>query len=145
MVPLSILWGAGTGCGNDNPPPYNGAAEQTGQACANAAQCFPNVAPGALQGTAVCLTQVQNGYCTHTCQSDTDCCAVPGECLTAYPQVCSPYTSTSDKYCFLSCEDSDVQAAGYTDATLFCHTFANAAFTCKSSGGGSQNRKICMP
>lgn len=113
--------------------------------CTNAAQCFPDVAPGALEGDAVCLDQVPHGYCTHTCQQDSECCAVPGECRTAFPQACSPYESAGDKYCFLSCENSDVQSAGYTDANAFCRTYAYAGFTCKSSGGGSENRKVCVP
>lgn len=144
VTSLLTMWVASAGCGDDTPSPY-GPAEQTGQTCTTASQCFPDVAPGALQGDAVCVNKVPNGYCTHTCESDVDCCAVPGECRTTFPQACSPFESTGDKYCFLSCEDSDLQNAGYTDATAFCHAYANAGFTCKSSGGGAQNRKICVP
>jgi hypothetical protein len=131
-------------CGDDSPPPY-GVFEQAGQSCTDAAQCYPDVPAGALHGDPICLDQARNGYCTHTCESDADCCAVAGECRTALPQVCTPYESSRGKYCFLSCEDSDVRNAGFTDAATFCHTYANAAFECKSSGGGAQNRKICVP
>ncbi len=31
------------------------------------------------------------------------------------------------------------------DASTFCGTNANSAFSCRSSGGGSQNRKVCVP
>jgi hypothetical protein len=48
------------------------------------------------------------------------------------------------KYCFLSC-DNVPGDAGVTDADAFCHTYANAQFSCRSTGGGSQNRKVCVP
>src|SRR5688572_17556143 len=31
-----------------------------------------------VKGTIHCETKVPNGYCTHECLSDGDCCAVPG-------------------------------------------------------------------
>ena len=27
----------------------------------------------------------------------------------------------------------------------YCHAFANAAFGCRSTGGGKNNRKVCLP
>jgi len=129
-------------CGDDSGPPVG---EQTGQSCTSAAQCFLDAHDAALQGGAtVCLDKVTDGYCTHVCTVDADCCAVPGECRTSYRQVCSPFESTNTKYCFLSCEvvpgDADVN-----DADAFCGAYAHAGFGCRSSGGGSQNRKICVP
>jgi hypothetical protein len=55
--------------------------------------------------------------------------------------------------CFLSCEEDDIRAhehelfgdGGTLDATLFCQRRAGAQFSCRSSGGGSQNRKVCVP
>jgi hypothetical protein len=44
--------------------------------------------------------------------------------------------------CFLSCEAS---ALGGADETTYCQDFAGAAFSCRSTGGGSANRKICSP
>jgi hypothetical protein len=98
-----------------------------------------------MGGPAVCLPVTGGGYCTHKCTADTDCCAVPGECKTSFPQVCSPFESQPDKYCILSCEDAQVSDAGVADANTFCATYAHVGFTCRSSGGGSQNRKVCMP
>ncbi len=103
---------------------------------------------GDVQGQVACLTQLPNGYCTHTCESDSDCCAVPGECLTGFKQVCASFESTGHTYCFLSCEPSDIAAApdgGTTDPTLYCQMWAGATFTCRSTGGGNQNRKFCGP
>jgi hypothetical protein len=47
--------------------------------------------------------------------------------------------------CFLSCEDADVQAAGDSDAEAFCQAHVSPDFICRSSGGGSENRKVCVP
>jgi len=91
------------------------------------------------------MSQFTNGYCTHHCATDADCCAVPGECRSGYPEVCGPFESTGEMVCFLSCESPTVAAAGYNDDMLYCQTFANPDFICRSTGGGSQNRKVCVP
>jgi hypothetical protein len=48
--------------------------------------------------------------------------------------------------CLLSCEEADI--AGDPDAedgNDFCQQNASWDFICRSSGGGSENRKVCMP
>jgi hypothetical protein len=162
-------------CGSDDPSANeNGTAadagprgvEQAGQACTAPSQCYGGVDggadSGALKGSVTCLDKVPNGYCTHECNSDSDCCAVPGECTTGVKQVCSPFTNTdTPRYCFLSCEDADIRtgiaanadAGGYdggavdggTVADEYCRSYASVYATCRSSGGGSQNRKVCIP
>lgn len=139
--------------------------EQTGQECTTAATCYGGVAEAgadgsAVRGEVVCLTKVTNGYCTHKCNDDSDCCAVPGECKTGLKQVCAPLENQPDKYCFLSCEDADVTAgiAAQSDGGVFdagpeagtredayCHTYASSALNCRSTGGGKNNRKVCLP
>jgi hypothetical protein len=115
-----------------------------GSACASPAECYPNVAdPTTLAGEVQCLSKVPGGYCTHLCNTDTDCCAVDGECSTGHPQVCAPFENSTQKYCFLSCEDADWQPSGSADANSYCYSYANTAFSCRSTGGGSQNRKVC--
>ena len=141
-----VAWGCAVvpfACGGDDAP---GGGEQTGSSCTSAAQCFPDTHDAALQGgPAVCMDRVPGGYCTHICTTDADCCAVPGECRTGYPQVCSPFESTKEiKYCFLSCEAVPGDA-GVTDANAFCGAYAHQGFGCRSSGGGSDNRKVCVP
>src|SRR5579863_3984151 len=119
---------------------------QTGSTCAAAAQCYPGISASALHGQATCLTQLQNGSCTHTCTSDTDCCAVSGECRTGFKEVCASFESTAQMYCFLSCSATDIAAApnaGTTDPTTYCQDWANASFTCRSTGGGAQQQKFC--
>jgi hypothetical protein len=139
--------------------------EQTGQECKVPSDCYPGVDggadSGALKGEVICLDKVTNGYCTHLCTQDTDCCAVPGECKTGLVQVCGPFTSTGMNQCFLSCEDKDITAAiaaqsangGYDGGTVdggsredaYCKAYASAAFGCRSTGGGKTNRKVCLP
>jgi hypothetical protein len=130
-----------------------GIPENTGSQCAAPADCFKDIVTdagdaGTIHGSVICLTRVNGGYCTHTCTDDTDCCAVPGECKTGLKQVCSPFESTGEKYCFLSCEPGDlVPPDGGTTTTdnEFCQREASTDFICRSSGGGSQNRKVCVP
>jgi hypothetical protein len=137
----SFVLAAACGADNASPPP-----SQTGQSCTAAAQCYPGLQEGgALHGTVTCLTQISGGYCTHTCAEDTDCCAIDGECTASRPQLCAPFESTAQKYCFLSCEDSVVKAAGAADANTYCTTYGSTTFTCRSTGGGAQNRKFCSP
>lgn len=136
-----VLWiGLAIGCGDDGAP-----AEQTSQTCKLAADCYPKIDAETLRGEAFCLDKVTNGYCTHLCESDSDCCAVSGECSTGHPQVCAPFESTGMKQCFLSCEANVVSDAKLTDSTAYCTKYANEDFGCRSTGGGSQNRKVCMP
>jgi hypothetical protein len=122
-----------------------GSPDQTGQICQAPADCYPEVDPADLAGAVECLDRVRGGYCTHQCGGDQDCCAVEGECLTDFPQVCSPFESTGMMMCFLSCESQDVDASGEPDDSAFCQKYASPDFICRSSGGGSANRKVCVP
>jgi hypothetical protein len=133
------------GCGSDNKPAPG--TTNTGQSCATASQCYPGVADAqALRGgAAVCMPDFANGYCTHHCVTDADCCAVPGECGANVVEVCGPFESTNEMYCFLSCEDAALSAMGMTDSNAYCQRYANPDFICRSTGGGSQNRKVCVP
>lgn len=127
--------------GDDGPAT---SPDQAGSVCEVADDCYPD-AEAELQGEARCLDRVPEGYCTHTCEDDADCCAVAGECATDLPQVCSPFESAGGKMCFLSCEPAEVDAAGAPDEQSFCHHEVGPAFICRSSGGGSENRKVCVP
>jgi hypothetical protein len=132
-------------CGTDST---NGGAVQanTGQSCTADNQCYSALDGAALSGGApLCMTRVPGGYCTHHCTVDTDCCAVSGECKNQFPEVCSPFESTGEMFCFLSCENATVTQAALTDANTFCQKYANQALTCRSTGGGAKNRKVCMP
>ncbi len=129
------------GCGNDD----GATPTNTGQSCSAVGQCYPGLDATKLEGEAVCLDRVEGGYCTHHCEQDTDCCAVPGECPGNHPQVCGPFESTGEMYCFLSCEKEDFAGTTIDDADVYCQSYAGAAFHCRSTGGGSANRKVCVP
>lgn len=139
------------GCDNDEGSSRGGSPEQAGEACVSPDDCYPDVAdPTLLAGAVECLDRVQDGYCTHQCDTDADCCAVPGECDTPLPQVCAPFESTGLRMCFLSCEQDaldQAEAAGFefTDDAAFCQRYAHPRFGCRSTGGGSENRKVCVP
>lgn len=152
---------SGSSGGADSGPR---GVEQTGQECKVPSDCYGGVdggAEGGLKGTVICLDKVTNGYCTHLCTQDSDCCAVPGECKTGLVQVCGPFTSTNQNQCFLSCEEKDINAAiaaqsangGYDGGAVdggsredaYCKAYASAAFGCRSTGGGKTNRKVCLP
>lgn len=120
-----------------------GTADQAGQPCTQASECYPGIDPAKLKGGAVqCLDRVPGGYCTHLCTKDADCCAVSGECPGGHPEVCAPFESTGMMMCFLSCEASNL---GGLDETSYCQQYAGDAFGCRSTGGGKDNRKICSP
>jgi hypothetical protein len=139
---LSLACALASACGSSSS---GNTTTNTGQACKTVADCYPGIDAGALLGAPSCLTAVPNGYCTHHCATDSDCCAVPGECPNQLAEVCGPFESTGEMDCFLSCEDALVTKAGLTDSNAFCAKYANAAFICRSTGGGSANRKVCVP
>ncbi len=146
LVVLGLaMW---SGCGSDDDAPAEEPArpENTGSACESAADCYPDV-DGEILGEVQCLDRVKDGYCTHLCESDGDCCAVEGECAAGITQVCSPFENTEQHMCFLSCEPEDLPAGadGREDENAYCQAEAGTEFICRSSGGGSNNRKVCVP
>lgn len=126
----------------DDSRASGGSPEETASSCESAEQCFDGVS---IEGDAICLDRVRGGHCTHTCAADEDCCAAEGECDTGLEQVCSPFESTGEMMCFLSCEREDVDAAELEDEAEYCQRLVNPDFICRSSGGGANNRKICVP
>jgi len=127
-------------CGDDDGD--DGDDGDVGSRCDAPNDCYPGIVPADIQGDIICIDRVENGYCSHTCQTDANCCAVQGECEDGHPQVCSPFESTGELYCFLSCEDAEV---GDLDSNVYCDTYAHRGFQCRSSGGGAANRKVCVP
>ena len=122
--------------------------DAVGQTCSAASACYPNVDRATIHGDVQCLDRVTGGYCTHLCTTDADCCATPGECVSGFKQVCAPFESTGQNMCFFSCESDDLHAApdgGVLDDTAYCTTHVSTAFACRSTGGGSKNRKVCVP
>lgn len=131
LVAAALVWG----CGDDEE-------ENTGSSCATAMECYDDIDRAQIKGQIECLDRVEGGYCTHFCASDADCCAVPGECQTGIPQVCAPFENSTQKRCFLSCE-AEVLAG--RDDSSYCQQYAHETFSCRSTGGGNQNRKVCVP
>lgn len=146
---LGLILGLGllvaAACGDEEPPPEDdgsGLSGQTGQSCSVAGDCFNTVADkDQIPGDFQCLDRVEGGYCTHECTSDDDCCSVDGECPGGETHVCGPFESTGLMLCFISCESADT---GGMDGDTYCQGF-NRDFICRSTGGGSMNRKVCVP
>jgi hypothetical protein len=138
---------AACGSDDDKTDPDDGPRpENTGAACEAPDDCYPNVEASDIQGEVRCLDRVKDGYCTHLCEADDNCCAAEGECKEGISQVCSPFESTDEKMCFLSCEEADLKGTGDAeDANAYCQQEAGTEFICRSSGGGSDNRKVCVP
>ena len=117
--------------------------EYVGLPCDAPSECYPDVADHTqLQGEVECLDKIEGGYCTHLCETDADCCAIEGECKGDFPQVCGPFENQPEKRCFLSCEDDLLDGL---DADEYCDRYAFPGFGCRSTGGGSENRKVCVP
>ena len=142
------------GCSSDddeNGVPPGGAGgvppDNTGSACTAPADCYPGIDRTLLAGEVQCLDRVDDGYCTHLCSTDDDCCKAMGECKTGLDQVCSPFESTGMRMCFLGCERADLERwdGGTVDENEYCQRQVHSDFICRSSGGGSQNRKVCVP
>jgi hypothetical protein len=145
LVALHAAVGFG-GCGGDDDVTSDAPEpEQPDPICAADDECYPDVADGALVGDALCSTDVRDGYCTHTCTADEDCCAAEGECATDLEQVCSPYQSDGQAMCFVSCEPDDLPWYHENDEQAHCQGAAGRDFVCRSSGAGSEERKICVP
>lgn len=145
LTVIVVAW-ALTGCGDDDAGSASpaGSPEETASSCESAAECFEELE---VEGDALCLDRVRGGHCTHTCEVDEDCCAVEGECDTGIEQVCSPFESTADRMCFLSCEADriDADAEIFENESEYCQRRVSPDFICRSSGGGANNRKICVP
>lgn len=122
-------------CGDDS----GDEASSAGAACEVIDDCYVDVDPEEIVGDVECLDRVPGGYCTHTCSTDEDCCAAEGEC-DGRPQVCAPFESTGIMMCFLTCEGVE---EAEDDPDGYCHEYASESFSCRSTGGGSNNRKVC--
>jgi hypothetical protein len=145
-LPLLLL--VTLACGKDDDKAdagETGSPDQVGSVCLVPEDCYPAVDHAELAGQVECLDRVPEGYCTHQCDTDEDCCAIEGECATTLPQVCAPFESTELRMCFLSCEAADVAGSGAENDQAFCQEFVSPWFICRSSGGGSDNRKVCVP
>ncbi|MGH1340657.1 MAG: hypothetical protein ACRBN8_03835 [Nannocystales bacterium] len=136
-VAVAVLLGylCSVACG-DSGVEADGSA---GATCDVPEDCYGDVDPEEIAGAVQCLGRVPGGYCTHACATDADCCAAAGEC-DGRPQVCAPFESTGEMMCFLSCEGVD---EAQDDPDGYCHEYASESFSCRSTGGGSNNRKVC--
>jgi len=83
---------------------------------------------------AVCVDKSGAGFCTWECEVDVDCDEAE-EADFDFDYGCASFESEDALYCFPMC-NSDAD-----DPEDECPP----AMTCRSTGGGSDNRKICFP
>src|SRR5687767_14442479 len=77
---------------------------------------------------AECVEKSGGGFCSWKCVDDTEC---DGDQDDDHDFVCASFESNPAMYCFPSCEDDDGDCPG--------------DYTCRSTGGGDENRKVCFP
>lgn len=118
------------------------SGSSTGKSCSSADDCYDIAERDRIAGTIECLDRTADGYCTHTCSADDECCRNEGECAENTREVCAPFENSTVQRCFVSCEDSDVDEE---EADAYCADRAGAAFVCRSTGGGAAHRKVCFP
>jgi hypothetical protein len=118
---ISVLLMVLLGCGGGSNP-----GEDLYLACSAPEDCEvpDDVEP-------VCLDKSGEGFCTWGCAVDDDCAEASDEDVDF---ICASFESESDMHCFPSCEDP-------SDADNPCPS----GFECRSTGGGSDNRKVCFP
>ncbi len=80
---------------------------------------------------AACIDKSGEGFCTWECQSDEDCVEASD---TDFDFVCASFESELTLYCFPAC-DSEAEDAEACPPSM----------SCRSTGGGSNNRKVCFP
>lgn len=97
-------------------------------ACEEADDCAELV-PEDAEGT--CLDKGDEGFCTWACTADADC---SGDGDEDRDFVCASFEDETGLWCFPSCEGVEDEEDACPDG-----------MTCRSTGGGSDNRKICFP
>lgn len=75
---------------------------------------------------ATCLPKSDEGYCTWTCTADADCDDDDDET----DLVCASFEDEEGSWCFPPCDADGACPDG---------------FGCRSTGGGSENEKVCFP
>jgi hypothetical protein len=83
--------------------------------------------------TAECVDGDGGGFCTWACAADADCNPVRDEYRWDF--VCAPFESSEGTHCFPACSGADDPNEGECPPD----------FSCRSTGGGTENEKVCYP
>jgi hypothetical protein len=80
-----------------------------------------------------CLDKAGEGFCTWSCSVDADCAFDEDE----WGRVCASFEEEPGTHCFPSCREQEEGG----DEVAVCPD----RFTCRSTGGGANNRRVCFP
>ena len=81
---------------------------------------------------AECLDKSGEGFCTWECTSDPECDEADDE---DFDFVCASFENNALQYCFPACNEDAEEAEDECPPSM----------TCRSTGGGYNNRKVCFP
>jgi hypothetical protein len=98
--------------------------------CDDAKQCEDVVPDGA---DAECVETSGEGFCSWQCVVDDDC---DGDHDDDHDFVCASFESNPATYCFPSCAGDGTDSSGGA---------CPEGYTCRSTGGGDANEKVCYP
>jgi hypothetical protein len=87
------------------------------------------------EAEAVCLDKSGEGFCSWECSVDADCDYASEEEEARWARVCASFEDEAGTFCFPSCDE------GADEEDEVCP----GGFTCRSTGGGADNRKVCFP
>ena len=97
--------------------------------CDEAADCG-EIAPDSAEPE--CVPKENWGFCTWSCTEDSHCSEDGDE---DYDFVCASFEEQTGKFCFPSCREEG------TEEEEVCPD----GYECRSTGGGSENRRVCFP
>lgn len=83
--------------------------------------------------SAECLDKGGEGFCTWSCTSDADCALDDGD---PWTMVCASFESSEGTWCFPACQNDDA-----VDEDEICP----GNLGCRSTGGGTDNQRVCFP
>jgi hypothetical protein len=112
---------------------FGGCTRTVGSGCGGNGDC-----PSPEDGEARCLTNVEGGYCSATCDDDADCCDGV-DCPEGVDIVCSTFEDSGERLCFINCRDG----AGPGGDPEVCEEHA-PGMECRNTGGGI-GEQVCLP
>ncbi len=81
--------------------------------------------------TAECVNGDGDGFCTWSCEDEADC----AQSEHPWQFVCASFESSDGNHCFPACDGAEAPDEEQCPR----------GYECRSTGGGSENEKVCYP